>query len=113
MSDRLNAAQTKTATLQDGETMEVVVKTRIATDIETLVDDGSGGTPASHTLTEELRPREDDRWMTYNYEQGPSSRRSYSSPAKSGWYKAILENREGSEATFTLRVVAYGGRPFA
>jgi hypothetical protein len=105
--NNLNSTITDTQTLGDGETMTVQLHHRDAQRIATFVDDGSGETPATYDLAHEHRPEEKGSWMQYDAVTGKTAR-SHVNDAIPQYWRAVLTNQSGEEATFCVRLVAHG-----
>jgi hypothetical protein len=114
MSDNLKSYETATESLADGASMTVQLPVFEARFVTTLVDDGSGGAPATHDLTWSQRPTNDGTsadgaWVPATTETGTTKRWWLDEWPAPDYWRVELTNQSGGEATFRVRLVSHGG----
>jgi hypothetical protein len=105
--NNLNSTTLDTQTLGDGESMAIELHIRDGQRVVTFVDDGSGEAPATYDLAQEHRPEESGPWMQYDAVTNGSAR-SHVHDAVPQYWRAVLTNQSGEEATFRVRLVSHG-----
>jgi len=105
MGELYHRSDNGTETLAASETSALTVKTAgTSDDLTVFIDDGTGGTPPSHSLIAEVYDSLIDEWLVYN-ETGASTARSHDYQAVGEKMRVTLVNE--TTASATVRMVAH------